>query len=122
MILLSIFCILSYVLHDPRRMMFLKNTIERTRHSLFLNQDQLVPHIILLSVMLVYTILTVHVQIITRLFSFMPIISWYLADLCLRGIRWPLYVFCGYGLVNCVLFAAYYPPASDDYFLYFGAN
>ena len=111
MITLSIFCIMSYVLHDPKRMLFLRNTINHEKHSVFLNQGQLVPHILLLSFMLVYIVLVAHVQIITRVFSFMPIIPWYLAELCLRGIRWPLYVFCGYGLVNSVLFAAYYPPA-----------
>ena len=111
MITLSIFCITSYVLHDPKRLFFLRNTINHEKHSLFLNQDQLVPHILLLSFMLVYIVLGAHIQIITRVFSFMPIISWYLAELCLRGIKWPLYVFCGYGLVNSVLFAAYYPPA-----------
>ena len=68
-------------IHDPKRLFFLRNTVNHAKHSLFLNQDQLVPHVLLLSFMLVYTVLVAHVQIITRLFSFMPIIPWYLAHL-----------------------------------------
>lgn len=79
----------------------------------------LLPHIYLLAFMLAYGLLVVHVQVINRLFTFMPVIYWYQAHLysSASGRHARIYQFAhlvGIGLfaiVSSVLFFAYYPPA-----------
>lgn len=114
-VILSLFCIVEYIGHDPMRMVYLMNTIddgEGRKKTLFLSEQRLLPHIVLLSFMLAYSLLFVHVQIITRIFTFMPVIPWYLAHLLMRGrSKWAVYVFTAYGLLSSTLFSAYYPPA-----------
>lgn len=83
---------------------------------------ELLPHVYLWAFMLMYTILVVHVQIITRLFMFMPIVSWYHAHLYyMAGGHTPSkcnsrrYLHLGilgtYICVTSILFFCYYPPA-----------
>lgn len=115
MIILGCCCIFEYTAHDPMRMICLTNTIdsgEGKKRSVFLSEQRVLPHIVLLAFMLVYSLLFVHVQIVTRIFTFMPVIPWYMAHLLLRGgPKWPVYLFTAYGLLNSILFSAYYPPA-----------
>lgn len=83
---------------------------------------ELLPHIYLWGFMLAYTVLVVHVQIITRLFMFMPIVSWYHAHLyymagghsqakCISRRRLHLGIIGTYICVTSILFFCYYPPA-----------
>lgn len=98
------------------------------KHRRFLSHRLLIPHVHLLTFMLVYTLACANVQIVTRLFTGMPLPYWYLAYTTIANIpkklksqeerngdSWlwffPLAFFIGYGLVNCVLFAAFLPPA-----------
>lgn len=77
--------------------------------------DQMLPHIYLLIFMLVYNVFVAHVQIITRLFTFMPIVYWFMAHLIMTAsIRSQkiLLTYIGvYGTLGTVLFALNYPPA-----------
>lgn len=74
-----------------------------------------VPHLTLLALMLVYALTMVHVQIIPRLFSFMPIIPWSLAYFYIHGsalVRRLLLGYClGTTLIGTILFSNFYPPA-----------
>lgn len=75
----------------------------------------IVPHLVLLALMLVYALTMVHVQIIPRLFSFMPIIPWSLAYFYIHGsalMRRLLLGYClGTTLIGTVLLTNFYPPA-----------
>lgn len=78
-------------------------------------QDLVLPHVILMLFMLLYTAIMVHVQIIARLFSFQPLLYWALAHFYLDGsprtrtaIVWYA---LGYAAVGSILFANFYPPA-----------
>lgn len=77
------------------------------------------PHVYLLAVMLAYTIFVVHIQIINRLFSFMPIIYWYQAHLysIAEGRlgkarkRFQVGLMCSLSIVFMILLFTFYPPA-----------
>ncbi len=81
----------------------------------------LLPHIYLWAFMLGYTLLVVHVQIINRLFTFMPIVSWFQAHLYYmagghgtKGRTWQyvhLVSLCTFSIVTSILFFNFYPPA-----------
>lgn len=77
--------------------------------------DQMLPHIYLLIFMLLYNVFVAHVQIITRLFTFMPVVYWFMAHLIMNAsIRTQkiLLTYIGlYGTLGTVLFALNYPPA-----------
>ena len=83
--------------------------------SKFLQNSAVLPHIYLLAFMLLYTICIAHVQIITRIFTFQPVVYWFIAHLMLSGSRArgrALQTAIGvYGCLGTVLFACHYPPA-----------
>lgn len=85
------------------------------RHSSFIAQDLMLPHVILMLFMLIYTSVLVHVQIIARLFSFQPLLYWALAHFYLRGSlrsrKMIVYYVLGYASIGSILFANFYPPA-----------
>lgn len=85
------------------------------RSKSFISQDCLFPHFVLLLFLLIYTLITVHVQIMARLFSFQPALYWSCATLYMAGSprckRIVAGTHIGYALVGTVLFANYYPPA-----------
>jgi phosphatidylinositol glycan class V len=62
--------------------------------------------------MTLYTVLFAHVQIINRIFTFMPIVYWHMAEMIESGeSQFPIYFSGVYSVINAVLFAAFYPPA-----------
>lgn len=71
------------------------------------------PHIYLLIFMLFTNIFIAHVQIITRVFTFMPVVYWFMAHIMMnfsKAIRYRLLIFIAlYGLI--VIFSLNYPPA-----------
>lgn len=72
------------------------------------------PHLILLMVMLAYTLLNAHVQIITRLFTFQPIIYWSMALLYFRSSRLRhavVWYSLLTGVLGTFLFQHHSPPA-----------
>ena len=82
----------------------------------------LLPHVYLWAFMLAYTVVVVHVQIINRLFMFMPIVNWFQAHLYYqagalvpseaRFFRYLHVLLLGtYSVVMTVLFLSFYPPA-----------
>lgn len=80
-----------------------------------LDSPHALPHVLLLAFMLLYAVTMVHVQIIPRLFSFMPIIPWSLAHLYLQGSGVVRKLLLGYCLsavtLGSILFGNFYPPA-----------
>lgn len=77
--------------------------------------NRVLPHIYLLLFMLLYNLFIAHVQIITRLFTFMPVIYWFMAYLIINSsvrIKEMLLTYTGlYGLLVAALFSLNYPPA-----------
>jgi GPI mannosyltransferase 2 len=77
--------------------------------------DQILPHIYLLIFMLVYNVFVAHVQIITRVFTFLPVVYWFMAHLIMNSsiiTQKILLTYIGiYGTLGTVLFALNYPPA-----------
>lgn len=81
----------------------------------------LLPHIYLWAFMLVYSMLFVHVQIMTRLFMFMPVVCWYHAHLYYmagsktRGSisqrKLHLFLLGSFSTITSILFFSFYPPA-----------
>jgi phosphatidylinositol glycan class V len=121
-ILFSIFGIYEYVKTDwiwtatlglSHRSLTIK---KRPYHS-----RALLPHIYLWAFMLTYAVLIVHVQIITRLFIFMPVVCWchahlyYMAGVKTRGSisqrQLHLLLLGSFSAITSVLFFSFYPPA-----------
>ena len=77
--------------------------------------DQMLPHIYLLIFMLFYNVFVAHVQIITRVFTFLPVVYWFMAHLIMTAsikTQKILLTYIGiYGTLGAVLFALNYPPA-----------
>lgn len=83
----------------------------------------LLPHVYLWALMLVYTVLCIHVQIINRLFMFMPVLCWFHAHIfymngglantrrsaLLKGIH--LCCLGTFSVISSILFFGFYPPA-----------
>lgn len=120
MILISLLAIAEYVLHDPKRFltagMCRSSPALRTPSTVFLHNATL-PHVFLWLALLACALAVAHIQIITRLFAFMPVLYWYLAHVYVGAGRreWrrnAVLCYVGlYGWTNAVLFFAYYPPA-----------
>lgn len=77
--------------------------------------DHLLPHIFLLGFMLSYNGVFAHVQIITRVFTFVPVLYWFMAHLIINStsrIKNILMSYIGiYALLGTILFSLNYPPA-----------
>lgn len=77
--------------------------------------DQVLPHIYLLIFMLFYNVFIAHVQIITRVFTFLPVVYWFMAHLIMFAsirIQKTLLTYIGlYGMIGTVLFSLNYAPA-----------
>lgn len=110
---------IHYIRSDPCRFFTLGFKGRRPSKSgqlyPFIAQDSLLPHVILMLLMLGYTAVLVHVQIIARLFSFQPLLYWALAHFYLSGpARTKKVIVCyalGYASIGSILFANFYPPA-----------
>ncbi len=107
-----------YYQFDHRRFLtagLSRKTNRRARKlDLFLS-DTVLPHIYLLLFMLFYNFFAAHVQIITRLFTFMPVIYWFMAYVMLTAsarTRSNLQAYIAlYGLIGAALFSLNLPPA-----------
>lgn len=73
------------------------------------------PHVFLLTFMFIYSLFNTHIQIITRLFSFQPIIYWVMAILyfrCTRSLKISIVCYSLLiGLIGTFLFQHHSPPA-----------
>lgn len=87
----------------------------RSKAHKFFFDDRVLPHIYLLSFMSFYNLFIAHVQIITRIFTFMPVLYWYMAYLMTNSSanvkRTLFYYIVIYGLLVTSLFSLNYPPA-----------
>ncbi|TPX77922.1 hypothetical protein CcCBS67573_g00825 [Chytriomyces confervae] len=120
MLFTSLSAVAAYWASSPSRFICLNlmATPARTKGLTgFLSNDAF-PHVILCLAMTVYCATCMHVQIITRFFTSMPCVYWYLAHRCLQrgnagksARKWVLGWFVGYGCVGVVLFCLFYPPA-----------
>lgn len=120
MILLSVCGIISYCRKNLKTILTLGiKPVSVAKRSPFYSR-RLVPLIYLWMIMLLSTVFVAHVQIITRLFTFLPAPYWYMAHIiCSRrkdsSFLWAKRLviwFCGlYGIAYTVLFLNYYPPA-----------
>lgn len=77
------------------------------------DRHALLPYIFLWAALLVYCCLFIHIQIITRFFSFLPPVYWRAASLFMRNKHRKLLVafVVLYAHVGAILFACFYPPA-----------
>mgnify|MGYP002787071041 FL=1 len=103
----------NFVLAVPLTVLLLKGIYRQVKGDpigfvTFSRRDPLAPHYYHLLFMIVYTWLFCHVQIINRLFTFMPVVYWIAAEICPDG---NLYLFGLYSILNACLFANFYPPA-----------
>ena len=118
MIIISSTAVFLYFESDHARFISLGLTQSKNKRAKSLKlfyDDQVLPHIYLLSFMLFYNLFIAHVQIITRVFTFMPVIYWFMAHVIMNfSIRTQkiLLTYIGvYGLLGTCLFALNYPPA-----------
>ncbi len=107
-ILLSIHGISSYVTSDIKGFVTLRRA-KPGQNKFF--SPLLLPHVYLWLFMTLYVLLFAHVQIMTRLFTFLPIVYWYMAHLLIGGKFNIIPVIGCYSIISAVLFASFYPPA-----------
>lgn len=113
MIAISVYGIIEYIIHDPIRFVSIGFCLNTRNDKWYLNHKHL-PFMYLWTFMLIYTLMIAHVQIITRLFIFIPSIYWLSARCYLYKRKIGnaiLYYFILYGIVYTVLFSLFYPPA-----------
>jgi len=117
MILISALGTWTYFLNDPARVFTFGIKRNETSQGVIFLHHSVLPHIILWSLLLKYTVWIAHIQIITRLLAFQPVLYWFLTHLYggFGGRRWQrplILIYIGlYGLINVALFFNYYPPA-----------
>ena len=108
----------SYIYFESDHVRFISlglRRIKRPKSNKPFFDDVVLPHIFLLIFMLFYNVFIAHVQIITRVFTFMPVVYWFLSHVIMnfgRRIRICLlsYIIL-YGLIVTGLFSLNYPPA-----------
>jgi GPI mannosyltransferase 2 len=118
MILISCTAIFLYFDADHVRFLslgFSRSFKQKSRKFKCFLSDSVLPHIYLLIFMLMYNVFVAHVQIITRLFTFMPVVYWIMAHLIINygsTVKETLLTYMGlYGTIGVALFALHYPPA-----------
>ncbi|KAJ2478632.1 ER membrane glycoprotein subunit of the GPI transamidase complex-like protein [Coemansia sp. RSA 2131] len=118
MIVLSIAGLYTYAAHDPVRLATLgwkrRPSLDTTSLATAFLGDRLLPHIYLWALLLAVATTTMHVQVITRMFSAVPAVFWFAAHLASKDWFTQCIVtgyFVGYGLVGVVLFSNFFPPA-----------
>lgn len=112
MLLLSASGICAYVAHDPRRIVSLGWKSVADDGGFF--GHLLLPHVYLWAVLLAVAATAMHVQVVTRFFSALPVVFWYAAHAALKtpwAGRAVAGYFVGYGLAGAVLFGSFFPPA-----------
>jgi len=136
-ILISYYGIWSYVSHDKSRYltMGMKSDIatsstekteiapdESSTTTGFLS-DRTLPHVYLWTILVIIVVTSMHVQIITRFFSCLPVLYWFIAHVWLTAFKPSatnseriiaksiLYYQVLYGLAGVILFASFFPPA-----------
>ncbi|KAI9340869.1 dolichol-p-mannose mannosyltransferase, partial [Obelidium mucronatum] len=123
MVITSFAAIRSYFYNNVRRFLTLglveDKKVAKQSSTGFYSLNTL-PHIFLCLFLTLYCLFCMHVQVITRFFTSMPVVYWYLAHCILLGRqslrnysvgRVILGWFVGYGAVGVVLFSLFYPPA-----------
>lgn len=133
MIIISSWGIISYCKYDWHRIITLglisRNEKKKNDSSKTYFSSYLLPHIFLWAFLLLYCCTSMHIQVITRFFSSVPTLYWFVAWLIyshddvifkknnsnnIKTINWGyiiLYYFIFYGILGVVLFTAFYPPA-----------
>ncbi|KAJ2740116.1 ER membrane glycoprotein subunit of the GPI transamidase complex-like protein [Coemansia sp. BCRC 34301] len=123
---LSLVGLYTYVAHDPLRVATLGWHQRRTAttgtgsgsiaplESAFFGRE-LLPHVYLWALLLGVATTTMHVQVVTRFFSSVPVMFWFAAHAA-TSTRWQhraavVGYFATYGLAGVVLFSSFFPPA-----------
>lgn len=125
MILLSLYGIYDYSKIDFKRIFTLG--LQQKQQQLEIKTPyythNLLPFIYLWAVLLLYSITSMHIQVITRFFSSQPTVYWFVAHLFMRSISKEaskLDKILGYGVMvyfvlyggsGIILFANFFPPA-----------
>ncbi|CAO3662886.1 unnamed protein product [Umbelopsis ramanniana] len=85
--------------------------------------DQTLPHIYLWAILVITVVTSMHVQMVTRFFSCLPVLYWFIGHVWMTALtptasksqkiiaKTILYYQILYGLVGVVLFASFFPPA-----------
>ncbi|KAG2182945.1 hypothetical protein INT44_005926 [Umbelopsis vinacea] len=85
--------------------------------------DKTLPHIYLWAILVIIVVTSMHVQIVTRFFSCLPVLYWFIGHVWMTTLtptasksqkliaKSILYYQILYGLVGIVLFASFFPPA-----------
>ena len=125
MILLSFYGIYDYSRIDFKRMftLGLRQQSESTEITTPYYTHNLLPFIYLWAVLLLYSITSIHIQVITRFFSSQPTVYWFAAHLFMKSLSEDanrldkmlgygvLIYFVLYGGSGIVLYANFFPPA-----------
>lgn len=83
---------------------------------------QILPYYVLWGLLLVYCIFMMHIQVITRFFSSMPPLFWFVAQLLIQdlkkneneGLKWSrvvVFYFIAYAVSTAITFSCFHPPA-----------
>ncbi|RUS28969.1 GPI mannosyltransferase 2 [Jimgerdemannia flammicorona] len=120
MIGLSFVGIYSYARHDWRRFLTLglRSCLNSTTTSPYHTNARLLPFVYLWLVLVLYCVTNMHVQVITRFFSSVPGVYWFVAEVWSGAQEkhgWADKVmtryFVLYAMVGVILFANFFPPA-----------
>lgn len=125
MIILSLYGIYDYSKIDIKRILTLG--LQQEQRQLEIKTPyythKLLPFIYLWVVLLLYSITSIHIQVITRFFSSQPTVYWFVAHLFMRSITKEankldkileygvMIYFVLYGGSGIILFANFFPPA-----------
>ncbi|RIA90519.1 Glycosyltransferase Family 76 protein, partial [Glomus cerebriforme] len=125
MILLSFYGIYDYSKIDFKRIftLGLQQQQQRSEITSLYYSHNLLPFIYLWAVLLIYSITSMHIQVITRFFSSQPMVYWFVAHLFMKSLSEDanrsdkilgygvLTYFILYGVSGIILFANFFPPA-----------
>ncbi|KAJ2263954.1 ER membrane glycoprotein subunit of the GPI transamidase complex-like protein [Coemansia sp. RSA 376] len=121
MVALSLAGLYTYAAFDPLRIATLGWRQRRSVTGIVVPlgaaffRRELLPHVYLWALLLFVAMTTMHVQVVTRFFSSVPIMFWFAAHAVTSGNWWQQRMvvgyFVAYGLAGVVLFSNFFPPA-----------
>ncbi|KAJ2054947.1 ER membrane glycoprotein subunit of the GPI transamidase complex-like protein [Coemansia sp. S146] len=121
MVALSLGGLCTYAAYDPLRIATLGWRQRRVVSGFVVPLEaaffghELLPHVYLWALLLFVAMTTMHVQVVTRFFSSVPVMFWFAAHAVAGGSWWQqrtvIGYFVAYGLAGVVLFSSFFPPA-----------
>lgn len=112
MILITVFGVTEYFFEDPIRFLTLGSVVREGKgNQVGFLQDRMLPHVYLWTFMFITCLLFMHVQVMQRFLSGIPVLYWYAAHRLQKQSTFIIYYCVIYNLIATTLFAKFYPPA-----------